>query len=107
LLHHVLLKAVCRPDLCAEYLDAAYTFDETYRREAPEIRDGEWLRLTWPTTGALVLARVDGKSPVEYLTSRQQEWARQLGGRLLLGQTRSWDALARFYQDIASHQRGD
>jgi hypothetical protein len=34
--------------------------------------------------GVLMVARVDGKSPVEYLTRDEQDLARELGSKLLL-----------------------
>ena len=41
--------------------------------------------------GALMVARVDGKSPAEYLTRDEQDLARELGSRLLLDPPGSLD----------------
>jgi 5-methylthioribose kinase len=42
-------------------------------------------------TGCLVMARVDGKSPVEYLTGDERDVARRLGRALLDGRADPWD----------------
>jgi aminoglycoside phosphotransferase (APT) family kinase protein len=67
-LNHLLLKCVVRPDSAPRYANAFGALKEAYFAEANwEMRehlDARAVRLL----GALLLARVDGKSPVEYLT---------------------------------------
>jgi 5-methylthioribose kinase len=67
-LNHLLLKCVARPSATLAYADAFTALKEAYFAEANwEMRehlDARAVRLL----GALLLARVDGKSPVEYLT---------------------------------------
>ncbi len=76
-LNHLILKAIHLPDSSADLLDAAANLWTSY---APHV--------TWePTAGlearlaelvpALMLARVDGKSPVEYLAAAAQERVRR------------------------------
>ena len=58
-----------------------------FLREGIESVEGDevMLRLISPLRPGLLLARVDGKSPVEYLTAdSQKEFVRQIAARFLL-----------------------
>ena len=87
-LNHLLLKRALRPD-CTGLLRSAFTsLWQSYRAHA--IASGPWE--PWDDLEArcarllagLLLARVDGKSPVEYLVgSQQQTWVRELARRFL------------------------
>jgi 5-methylthioribose kinase len=77
MLNHLLLKAIHRPENAENYRACADAFLAGYAREAePEYLFGH--------VGALMLARVDGKSPAEYLTGPERLQARALGTRLVL-----------------------
>jgi aminoglycoside phosphotransferase (APT) family kinase protein len=82
LLCHLMLKSVHRPELAPAYDDCALRFGSTY---AATVRYE--LAPSWPYVlghvGCLMLARVDGKSPVEYLTAEEQAQARRFGELLL------------------------
>jgi 5-methylthioribose kinase len=75
-LNHLLLKCLARPNsadaylACFESFRAAYLSSVTW--EAPTHVESRAARLL----PALLLARVDGKSPVEYLTEAQQNFVR-------------------------------
>lgn len=82
---HLLLKAVHRPDAAERLAAAADAFHAGYastgsRTAAVEAAGDAWMRVA----GALVLARVHGASPVEYLDAPGRAAASQLGTRLLL-----------------------
>jgi aminoglycoside phosphotransferase (APT) family kinase protein len=80
-LNHLLLKAQYRPEWAPQLLDAALVFWQTYSAMQPTVAaDAETSAsnhscasgLATETTtiehlGALMLARIDGKSPVEYI----------------------------------------
>lgn len=91
MLNHLMLKAIHRPADLAAYRGCAEAFLDAYRREA---RPG----YLFGHVGALMLARVDGKSPAEYLSDPERLTARTLGGRLVLEPARAtgdaWDRLA-------------
>jgi hypothetical protein len=84
-LTHLLLKSVWRPQYAHSYLGCFDAFAATYL-------DG----VDWESVGALearacvllagiLLARIDGKSPVEYLTEDiQRQRVRQFARRFLL-----------------------
>jgi 5-methylthioribose kinase len=84
--NHLCLKAVRfrANGRAPAYLEAATTVLDAYATEAGELHLGIG-RFAARTTGALLLARVDGKSPVEYLTDdRDRALARSLGRGVLL-----------------------
>jgi aminoglycoside phosphotransferase (APT) family kinase protein len=67
-LNHFLLKCLARPDARQAYLDCYARFAQTYLAGATwEPRDALEARIA-QLLPALFLARVDGKSPVEYVT---------------------------------------
>lgn len=80
LLGHLLLKYLHRPD--ERLLDVAETFWDAYRREIGD-RFGAFEPLVVRVVGGMLLARVDGKSPVEYLAPAAARAARHHGRRLL------------------------
>lgn len=63
MLNHLLIKSVYRSAARREYLHAAKTFWDAYRARTPWEREVHCVA----ELGVLMLARVDGKSPVEYL----------------------------------------
>ncbi|MFW3385171.1 UNVERIFIED_CONTAM: aminoglycoside phosphotransferase family protein [Kocuria sp. CPCC 205274] len=80
---HLLLKSIHRPQWAAAYHVAARAFLlglSAVDRAIPLDPD-QLVR----QTGCLVLARVDGRSPADYLDRTGQEQARTLGRRLLTG----------------------
>ncbi len=84
--NHLCLKAVRfhTEDRASAYLEAAATVLDAYAREAGALDLGVG-RFAARTSGALMLARVDGKSPVEYLTDdRDRVLARSIGRGVLL-----------------------
>ena len=82
LLTHLVLAGVHRPDLAATFAQHAAGFWKAYVSEAREFAAPE--RNVIAELGCLLLARVDGKSPVEYLTeARQHEHVRRLARRLI------------------------
>ena len=82
LLNHLLLKSFFRPEWSSEFAKAGAYFWEAYRSGLP--RECDWIEAaTISHLGCLLLARVDGKSPAEYITEtalreRVRQFARQL-----------------------------
>lgn len=83
LLCHLMLKSVHRPELAHEYDRCAGEFTTSY-----EAGVQAELSPSWPYVlghvACLLLARVDGKSPAEYLSVDEQARARKFGELLLL-----------------------
>ena len=80
---HLVLKSLHRPADSELYRACASEFLDTYQEVAGEglVPSDQSLGLQ---VGCLLLARVDGKSPAEYLTPEEQTAARQLGARLVV-----------------------
>ncbi|HXI43323.1 MAG TPA: aminoglycoside phosphotransferase family protein [Bryobacteraceae bacterium] len=83
LLNHLLLKSFYRPAWSGALGNTALAFWEACRAGIPK-ECGRWIEpATLRHLGCLLLARVDGKSPAEYITDpalreRVREFARQL-----------------------------
>jgi 5-methylthioribose kinase len=75
LLCHLTLKAVHRPAAAPDYRETARLFLGAYGREADEPLAAN--------VACLLLARVDGKSPADYLGGSEQERVRELGVTML------------------------
>lgn len=68
LLNHLLLKSFYRPQWNRELTRLALHFWDVYRAGIPS--DCEWIETaTLAHLGCLLLARIDGKSPAEYITA--------------------------------------
>jgi aminoglycoside phosphotransferase (APT) family kinase protein len=82
LISHLVLKALALPSSQAALLACAERFVAAYRSEAAplELASTEYLL---GQVGCLMLARVDGKSPVEYLDDAQRSRARMLALSLI------------------------
>jgi 5-methylthioribose kinase len=67
LLNHLFLKAFHQPRLCQLYFAAAREFWKELLRGTEEAALDDFENMTLRHLGALMLARIDGKSPVEYI----------------------------------------
>jgi 5-methylthioribose kinase len=82
LLNHLLLKSFHRPEWSGEFARSAQRFWDVYRAGLPP--DCDWIEeATLGHLGCLLLARIDGKSPAEYITDparreRVRDFARNL-----------------------------
>lgn len=82
LLNHLLLKSFHHPQWASQYQEAANSFWRTLSARLP--KDCDWFeQAALGHLGCLLLARIDGKSPAEYLRSeetrgRVRQFARQL-----------------------------
>jgi 5-methylthioribose kinase len=95
LLHHLICKILVRPDRREELIATAESFLQTYSDRtmaALGALDGRYLLAH---AGALVLARVDGKSPVDYFSATQRDAARALALNVL---RQSPDGLAEIWR---------
>lgn len=93
-LTHLLLKGALRDDLRATYLSCFAALAATYLGGVTwEARDSIEGR-TADLVQAFLLARVDGRSPVEYLSEPQRDEVRQAARTMLLGRTETLSAIA-------------
>jgi 5-methylthioribose kinase len=90
MLNHLFLKALHAPEAADGYLRCAEVFWDTYAAGVPGSLEPD-AAATLGQVGCLMVARVDGKSPAEYLGARERERARSLGRRLLTEAPQSLD----------------
>jgi 5-methylthioribose kinase len=82
LLNHLVLKSIAMPQHQERFAALARVFGEALRENLPE--QGAWvLGAALEHAPALLLARVDGKSPAEYLDESGRETARARALRLM------------------------
>jgi 5-methylthioribose kinase len=98
-LTHLVLKSFRASDRQADYLAIATTFWQSYRQVMAAVIAADELtsleaRLLWNLAGCL-LARIDGKSPVDYLSSEQQQRTRNLARNWIIEPPRTWNEAAR------------
>lgn len=85
LLNHLFLKAFHQPRLCQLYFAAAREFWKELLRGTEKAALGDFENMTLRHLGALMLARIDGKSPVEYIRDELTRGrVRRFAKRLLL-----------------------
>jgi 5-methylthioribose kinase len=85
LLSHLLLKAFHQPRFGQLYIGAAREFWSALTTGLGPAADSDFERMTVRHLGALMLARIDGKSPVEYIKDEATKGrVRKLAKRILL-----------------------
>ncbi|MBU6298070.1 MAG: aminoglycoside phosphotransferase family protein [Alphaproteobacteria bacterium] len=104
-LNHLLLKGVWRPDHAAAYAAAFTALKDAYFAKADwETPDG-LERRTARLLSAFLLARIDGKSPVEYIASvRDKDFVRTQAKTFLRGSLSLGEMLARWTQALPALQ---
>ena len=97
MLNHLTLKALHRPEVAAQYNRAAAAFWSEYAAaDTPAVLADGMEPDTVRQMGALLLARVDGKSPVEYITAEADKArVRSLARAILLGDITRLDDIHR------------
>ena len=96
-LNHLLLKCLWNRAAAPRLLAAFETLADVYRSGVTwEARDAMESR-TAALLPALLLARVDGKSPVEYLGAADREFVRRVALELIAAPVASTDDVARVW----------
>ena len=97
LLNHLMLKAFYRPRDAGLYFQAARVFWQDLTGEPGELAGAGFEAMTVRHLGGLMLARIDGKSPVEYLQAEDTKGrVRKAAKRLLREQPRALEEAFRF-----------
>ncbi len=97
-LNHLLLKCLARPNSALTYLDCFAAFRTAYLSSVTWERSGDLERRAAHLLSALLLARVDGKSPVEYLRERDRRFVRETACPLILSGRDSLDEIAEVWR---------
>ena len=92
LLNHLFLKAFHQPRFGPLYFSAAREFWRELLKGSERAELGDFENMTLRHLGALMLARIDGKSPVEYVRDEMtKDKVRRFAKRLLVEGPRSLD----------------
>jgi 5-methylthioribose kinase len=84
LLNHLFLKTFHQPQFAEGYFNAVREFWKTLSAEASELVNRGFEALTIRHLGGLMLARIDGKSPVEYIRDEEvKEQVRAVAKQIL------------------------
>ena len=83
-LNHLVLKSIHLPQMAEVYLQEASAFWHSYRAHITWEAEGVLEQRICRLLPALMLGRVDGKSPVEYLNAASQSLTRDLARSLVL-----------------------
>jgi len=103
LLNHLLLKGFHQPQFSELYLDAARVFWNALLSGIGPTGGAAFEQMTVRHLGALMLARVDGKSPVEYIQNEEtKEQVRTAAKRILLDPPQH---LNRIFQSVLKERR--
>jgi 5-methylthioribose kinase len=104
-LNHLLLKCLARPILRDNYLACFAAFAAHYLSQVSWEAPADFERRTSDLLPALLLARVDGKSPVEYLEQIDRDFVREVSCRWLAEPTKDLQHLARLWREaLATRQ---
>ncbi len=102
---HLLLKTLHAGRQAAAYWELLGRFQQGYQQQLSVTRPGLPLDELWQRSllhlGGCLLARVDGKSPVDYLDTGLQESARRIGRDLLCRRIDSWDTVGQHVLSLA------
>ncbi|MSP13498.1 MAG: hypothetical protein EXR62_11150 [Chloroflexi bacterium] len=93
-LNHLVLKSIKFPERSSSYLAAAQTFWTTYQQRIRPNLDPQIEATTIRELGCLLLARIDGKSKIEYITDEgTKNIAREIAREIITGDEHSLEAL--------------
>jgi 5-methylthioribose kinase len=92
-LSHLLLKAVRASPNEEPYLELFKTFWNAYLETAGDALDGNVVHRACGHAAACALARVDGTSPVDYLSEPSRKAVRRFADKALRAEPRSWNEL--------------
>jgi len=94
-LNHLLLKCVWHPEFMPAYLESFHAWKKAYLQGASWEASGGLEARIAAILGVFLLARVDGKSPVEYLTeAADKEFVRRNARDFIARQETSLEAMA-------------
>lgn len=100
LLNHLFLKALHRPEFASQYFGAVREFWKGLGAELPGGMSRGFEALTIRHLGALMLARIDGKSPVEYIRDEEtRERVRAVAKRILREQPQTVEGVIRLVKE--------
>ena len=94
--NHIILKSIFNKEIFSSYLKLSKSFLESYLANFSIVNNKKFIRNFILLQALLILARVDGKSPVEYFKNKHKNLARNLAKNLLINNSNN---LKNFYKE--------
>ena len=94
--NHIILKSIFNKEIFSSYLKLSKNFLENYLANFSIVNNKKFIRNFILLQALLILARVDGKSPVEYFKNKHKNLARNLAKNLLESNSNN---LKNFYKE--------
>ena len=88
-----MLKSLLPDGLGKKILDLSFKFVKNYIENISWEDKNFFTKRLLDITPLLLLARIDGKSPIEYFKVKQQELTRQLGKQILIDEVKTLEQL--------------
>ena len=82
--NHILLKSILFKDSASKFLDLSYKFINSYIKKISWEDKKDFISRLLNILPLLLLARVDGKSPVEYFKKKEQSKTRALAKQIII-----------------------
>ena len=91
--NHLLLKSLLPNGSGKKLLDLSLKFVKNYISKISWENRNDFTKRLLDITPLLLLARVDGKSPIEYFKTKQKNITRQLGKNILVDEVKTLEQL--------------
>src|SRR5262249_590510 len=98
-LTHLFLKTLKNRDKFSAFMNLVPVFWKAYASELTRLDTSELETAFLPHLGAIMLARVDGKSKVNYLSAEEQDWVRWFAPRAVAGECTSLSTLLESFEE--------
>lgn len=100
--NHIILKSILNPDIYKGYIKLSKSFLNAYLYYFSFVNNKTYIKEFVKLQALLILARVDGKSPVEYFTDQHKIKARMLATNIILKKKLTLESLFQTWQDVSS-----
>ena len=100
--NHIILKSILNPDIYKGYIKLSKSFLNTYLLYFSLVNNKSYIKEFVKLQALLILARVDGKSPVEYFDEKQRIKARILAKSIIFKIKPTLRNLFQVWQDAVS-----
>ncbi len=98
--NHFILKSILNQSIYNNYINLSKNFITTYIANFPIINNKQYIKEFIKLQALLILARVDGKSPVEYFTKEHKAKARRLAKNIIDKKNSSLSNLFQLWADV-------
>ncbi len=99
LVTHLFLKTLKNRDKFAAFINLVPVFWKAYASKLTRLDASKLEAAFLPHLGAILLARVDGKSKVNYLSAKEQDWVRWFAPTVVTGEFTSLSTLLESFEE--------